>query len=44
MENYSDDNCICRAELVNQDCPRHKQLFKDTKKIYKLMFSGLKNG
>lgn len=24
--NYSDDNCICRAETINPDCPRHGSL------------------
>jgi len=20
---YSDDNCICKEEIINEDCPRH---------------------
>ena len=26
--NYSDDNCMCAAEKVNEECPRHYDMVK----------------
>lgn len=26
MKNYSDDNCICKAETIDKECPRHGEL------------------
>lgn len=23
LKNYSNDNCLCRAEEINNECPRH---------------------
>ncbi len=25
-QNYSDDNCTCKAETIDKDCPRHGEV------------------
>jgi len=29
MYNYSDDNCLCKAQTINAECLRHKHMAKD---------------